>query len=119
MLPYKPFGSPLYENYALYEELKGDALYPNKHLYKGCDFVISNMTRHPHFLVANLKLAQEFVGAEKFNLFPKARQPLSILEHVFGNSMVYMEGSDWRNRRKMFNKAFNFDTLKEIVPLIG
>lgn len=33
--------------------------------------------------------------------------------------MVYMEGSDWRNRRKMFNRAFNFDTLKDMVPLVA
>ena len=59
------------------------------------------------------------VGADKHYLFPKARESIAILEMVFGNGMLYMEGDIWKNRRRMFTKAFNFDLLKDMVPLVA
>ena len=58
VLPYRPFGSSLYEYHDHYLKEKGDSLYHYKHNYKGVDFVLSNITTHPYFLISNLKIAQ-------------------------------------------------------------
>ncbi len=38
---------------------------------------------------------------------------------ALGNGMMFSEGEEWKKKRKLLSKVFNFDLLKENIPKIA
>ena len=50
---------------------------------------------------------------------PKARTAYLVLKSVIGvNSLVIIEGQEWKRLRKMFNPAFAPSHLEKMIPAI-
>jgi cytochrome P450 len=49
---------------------------------------------------------------------PKNQAPLEVLFSIIKKGLVGVEGKAWRHRRKLLSKIFNFDFIKEEIPLM-
>lgn len=80
---------------------------------------MTNLALYPHLIFLNLNLGKEILTPDKVNTLPKIDIGIKILKHVAGEGLVLIEGERWKARRKIISKAFNFEFLKELIPLIS
>jgi hypothetical protein len=50
---------------------------------------------------------------------PKIQVSMKLLNHAIGDGLAFIEGENWKDRRKILSKAFSFELLKDMVPLIS
>lgn len=63
-------------------------------------------------------MGKEVISAEKFLNLPKVKLSMQLINHTIGEGLAFVEGNKWKDRRKIVSKAFNFDFLKSLIPLI-
>ena len=52
-------------------------------------------------------------------MFPKVKIMAATTKRtMLGGSLPFKEGEDWSKNRKILNKVFNFDLVKEMIPTI-
>ena len=66
-----------------------------------------------------MNMGKEVLSAEKFQNLPKVQLSQQLLNHTIGEGLAFVEGAKWKDRRKIVSKAFNFDFLKSLIPLIS
>lgn len=118
-LPFRPFSATLYELYNEYSQTKGDPCYLNKEVFKNYDVVISNLLNYPSLIFTNMKMGKEILTPDKLMTAPKVQLSMKLLNHTIGSGLAFLEGDSWKERRKILSKAFSFELLKNMVPLIS
>lgn len=97
-----------------------DALYTESTVYPHVDLVIGNIIEKVFIYFAHPDLIKEFVSGNvihKYHKYSKLAEPLKL---VFGEGgLVFSEGEDWKNKRKLMSKVFNFELLTKNIPKIA
>jgi cytochrome P450 len=52
---------------------------------------------------------------DKHYEYPKAKLVADIYTSI-GLGLPFLEGMEWKRRRNIFNKIFNFDFVKSLAP---
>ena len=109
-------GHPWYLNKDYLE--KGDSKAEAKAFRKNfpnCRFRVTNFGRRPLILLRDEQLLKEY--AKNVHLYDRA--PLvQIFIVMIGNGLIYNRDELWKQHRKVISASFNYDLLKNSVPLI-
>lgn len=69
--------------------------------------------------LVNPDLIKEFHSANLVNSYPKFDMLVAGTKAVFGEGLAFSEGEEWKNKRKLLSKIFNFELIKENIPKIN
>lgn len=80
-------------------------------------FIAMNFGPWDYLILTDPKMIKEML--QKYELYQKDKKFFGLLLELFAKSLVFVEGVEWKKRRKIISSAFNFDFLKHTVPLIA
>ncbi len=85
-----------------------DALYVEKHIYPSVDVSIGNILNRAVMVIVNPDLTQEFFSSKSNNSYRKFEDMIQGTKEILGNGLVFSEGEEWKTKRKLLSKIFNF-----------
>ena len=117
-IPFKPFDAPVF-NQIIKDEKGGDAYKSLKDLYSQYDVVVSNVFGKIMVDVIHPDFMKDFYFKENHYAFPKSSSIFDPMTRtIYGGGITFREEHDWAQKRKIFNRVFNFDLVRGFRPLI-
>ena len=116
---FNPFGAPIFERLIKDVAKHKDTFHTFKYDLPGYDVVLTNMSNHIELGIINPKLAQSFTNVESLMTVEKDPTFFGLLKSVTPNGLLFLEGNDWKCRRKMMSKVFNHNFLMSHIPDIA
>jgi cytochrome P450 len=116
--PFKPFGAPIQKHLFQNQEQHQDYGYSTKRTFAEVDFVVSNILSYPMVISPNWEFVKKIYSVENSNFVPKNMLGYYLLKSLAPQSIVFLEGNLWKNKRKHITKVMSFDFLKAQLPLI-
>ena len=80
-------------------------------------YFITNMFDRPYVLLIDQDMQKDFY-VENANLYEKYPIGTDNFVRVMGESMPFVEGAEWKKRRMLFSKVFNYNFLNAIFPRV-
>ena len=119
LFPFRLTGSGLVETLMSDVSRHHNANYSLTHALINYNIAISNILWQPYLILLRPDMAMALNHPQQIDALPKARFLFSILFAQHPDNLVALEGSAWRNRRKLLSHVFQFDGLKERAPQIA
>lgn len=116
--PFKTFGSPIQEQLIRDQKEHQDYGYSTKHTFAEVDFVVTNILSYPMVISCNWEFVKKIFSVETNSMLPKNMLGFYLLKSLAPQSIVFLEGEPWKNKRKHITKVMSFDFLKAQIPLI-
>lgn len=66
----------------------------------------------------NFDLIKEVVSADKIWILPKVPLGFSALKVQLEGGIIFTEKKEWKNRRKILSKIFNFDFITSNIKMM-
>ena len=110
--PFRPFQAPSLK-LTQQDQEKGDAFLAFRTRYKQYDVVISNIVHQPLIYLANPSLIKDYYLGDQEYEFPKVSSFMGLLKNFTGGGgILFDEGKEWHRRRRILNRVFTFDIVK-------
>lgn len=92
--------------------------YGDFNLHYRCDnrFIAENFSSYVHLVLNDTDMIKEML--QKIDIYHKDTQLLGILAEYIKGSFLFDNGQVFKNKRRRFNSSFNFDFVKDFVPMI-
>ena len=127
LLYYKRQGLPTFFNWKLVPVIywwkdvreKGDFFHRYRHLFKSESETkawAENFLSQVVVKIIDPDMIKDFL--QKYDTYHKDRSFTGLFYDLGQGSVVQMEGVEWKKRRKILSTAFNFEYLKNTIPMI-
>ena len=77
---------------------------------------VENLLTGVNLVLVDPEMIKEFL--QKYDVYHKDLSLTGLLVELGKGTIGQTEGSEWKKRRKMLSGAFNFEFLKNIIPMI-
>ena len=64
----------------------------------------------------NPDLVKEILSAEKMFSFNKEKETASVFFAFIKKSLIAIDGTEWKHRKKLLSKVFNYDFIASHIP---
>jgi len=98
---------------------RGDFFLAYKELLKKnpqAKFITENFGSRVHIILTQPEMIKE--ALRRYDVYQKDEKMFKGMAETVKGSMVFAEGEDWRKKRKIVSSAFNFESLKHVVPIV-
>ena len=116
--PFVPLLAPSLLLFQRNEKQKGDAFAHYRNEFHQYDAVISNISRKPIIHLINPELIKDYYIRDQCYDFPKVISYMGIIKKLTGGGIAFDEGKQWHNRRRILNRVFTFDIIKNSTTKI-
>jgi len=102
-----------------YAEEKGDFSFEYKQALKktpNARFIVENFGSSVTLILADPEMIKEFL--RKHEIYQKNKSLFSLLVEKMNGTVIFAEGNEWKRKRKLTSSAFNFEFLKNVVPIV-
>ena len=82
------------------------------------DVIVSNSFNKPRLQFHHPDFIKDFFAVDKQYEFPKSKSVVEVLAKIAGKGVIFSEGQEWRRKRNIINKVFNYDFLKSLTHSI-
>lgn len=117
-LPYKPLGSTFMDQLSEDDVKRNDAFYSYKHHYPGVDVLVANVLNKPNIVIMNIDIIKDVMSADKMMILQKEKKLSEVFWYVFNKGLPGIEGKEWKHRRGMLSKVFNYDFITQHIPIM-
>ena len=63
-------------------------------------------------MLINPDLLKDLFAPDKVAIYPKYNILMDGVRELLGEGIAFSEGAQWKHKRRVISKAFNFDLLK-------
>ena len=86
-----------------------------KEQYSKHDVVVSNILNHVMIDLLHPDFVKEFYLSENIYTYPKVKMLVNPIIRGIGSGIIIDEGELWKKKRKILNKVFNFQFIKDMT----
>jgi cytochrome P450 len=91
---------------------QGDSLKLFKEERRNYDVIVSNTLTRPRLQFHHPDFIKDYFSNENHYAFPKTENVTNVYDRIAGRGITFAEGINWKKKRNIFNKVFNFDFVK-------
>ena len=79
---------------------------------------MTNALVRPSLVIMNAEMIKEVTSAEKMMIMPKEKGIFEVFFSIVAKGIIAIEGSDWKHRRRLLSKVFNYDFITDHIPMM-
>jgi cytochrome P450 len=76
------------------------------------DVVVSNTLFFPYLEFHHPDFIKDYYSVDKHYQYPKEKSVVNAFSRLTGHGLPFSEGENWKRKRNILNKIFNFDFVK-------
>lgn len=76
------------------------------------DVVVSNTLFFPYLEFHHPDFIKDYYSVDKHYQYPKQKIVVDAFSRLTGRGLPFSEGENWKRKRNILNKIFNFDFVK-------
>ena len=111
------FGFSKIKNILLDQKQKGDCFYSFKHELVGYDILLSNSFDKVMVTFLAPQLIQKMLAADKADSLHRVNS-VPLVRYLGGQGLIFIDGQEWKNSKKVLSKIFNYDFIAKQAPSI-